>query len=294
MSFKLFVYYCAVCGGWAALLAWALIQVLGLLALRNDWLSTSLIGSLLGMLLAAAIGSLDALLNGVGWQRFQRVGVCLGIGLLGGFVGGWLGEVLHQGLHLPRFAGWMLVGMAIGASIGVFDWAHALGAGQAARTALRKVRNGILGGALGGLTGGLFFEALKWNESLPRSSLAIGLVILGACIGLWIGLAQVILKEAWVRVEAGFRAGREMLLAKAETTIGRAEACDIGLFGDAAVEPTHARILLQGNRYVLVDAGTEGGTFLNDALIRRPAPLRSGDAIWVGNSLLRFGERQKR
>ena len=61
----------------------------------------------------------------------------------------------------------------------------------------------------------------------------MGFVALGMCIGLLIGLAQVILKEAWVRVEAGFRAGREMILSKPEVTIGRAESCDIGLFGDA-------------------------------------------------------------
>ena len=29
MSFKLFIYYCALCGGWAAFLAWGLVQWLG-------------------------------------------------------------------------------------------------------------------------------------------------------------------------------------------------------------------------------------------------------------------------
>ena len=31
-------------------------------------------------------------------------------------------------------------------------------------------------------------------------------------------------------------AGREIMLTKDETTIGRAESCDIGLFGDNAIE----------------------------------------------------------
>ena len=60
-----------------------------------------------------------------------------------------------------------------------------------------------------------------------------------------IGLAQVVLKEAWLRVEQGFRPGRELMLVKEETAIGRAEGCDLGLFGDNGVERKHARILLQ-------------------------------------------------
>ena len=128
---------------------------------------------------------------------------------------------------------------------------------------------------------------------MPHSGLTIGLVILGLCIGLLIGLAQVFLKEAWLKVESGFRAGREVMLSKDETTIGRAESCDIGLFGDNAVERTHARIQLKNNQYVLADAETPGGTFLNDKPVRKPTPLRNGDAIRVGNSVLRFGERQK-
>jgi pSer/pThr/pTyr-binding forkhead associated (FHA) protein len=102
------------------------------------------------------------------------------------------------------------------------------------------------------------------------------------------------LKEAWLRVEEGVRAGRELMLTKEETTIGRAEASDLGLFGDNSIEKTHARILLQNNRYVVADAGTPAGTFLNDRPLTTPTALRSGDAIRIGKTLLRFGERQKR
>ena len=44
----------------------------------------------------------------------------------------------------------------------------------------------------------------------------------------FIPLAQVVLKEAWIKVEAGFRPGREIMLSKDETLIGKAEGCDIG------------------------------------------------------------------
>jgi hypothetical protein len=123
---------------------------------------------------------------------------------------------------------------------------------------------------------------------------AAGFIALGMCIGLLIGTAQVVLKEAWLKIESGRRAGRELILSKPAITIGRAEACDIGLFGDPAIERTHARILLQNNRFVLTDENTPAGTFLNGRRIDEPALLRSGDVIRVGNCTLRFGERQKR
>ena len=59
----------------------------------------------------------------------------------------------------------------------------------------------------------------------------------------------------------------------------------------SGVEKLHARILRRDTGYYLDDASTPGGTFLNDVRIARPTPLRSGDAIRVGKSVLRFGER---
>ena len=47
---------------------------------------------------------------------------------------------------------------------------------------------------------------------------------LGLLIGLFIGLAQVILKTAWVTMLAGFRSGREMILSSDEATIAAARA----------------------------------------------------------------------
>ncbi|HMF13811.1 MAG TPA: FHA domain-containing protein, partial [Gemmataceae bacterium] len=261
MSFKVFIYYCALCGGWAALAAWAVAFIAGFTRDEvSTYASTTLIAGMLGLLLAAIIGLLDALLNSVGSERILRMLVALVVGLVGGLLGGVTGELLHQEAHAPRFFGWMLVGLAIGASIGVYDLFRALASGQAARQATRKVINGIIGGVLGGLVGGVLFEWLVGALDLPRSSLAIGLVVVGLCIGFLIGLAQVILKEAWLRVETGFKPGRELIVSKSETTIGRSETCDVGLFGDPSIEKVHARVVLQGNGYLLADSGSQGGT----------------------------------
>jgi len=294
MSFRLFIYYCAICGGWAAFLSWGVAQGLGLRSFDNAYLRAALIAAVLGVMVAGAIGFVDALLNAIGFQRVVRVGICLGIGLVGGLLGGLIGQFLNSALHMPLFIGWILVGIGIGASIGVFDFLQAMMKGGDMRMPLKKTLNGIYGGFLGGFLGGVLFGLMFPNDKIPRTDLAIGLVILGLCIGLMVGLAQVFLKEAWIKVAQGFRAGRELMLSKDETTIGRAESCDLGLFGDNTIEKIHARIVLKDNRYLLADAETPNGTFLNNERIGKPAPLKSGDVIRVGNSVIEFGERQKR
>ena len=297
MSFKKFIYYCALCGGWAAFVAWLALWLIHVVDIKEPFLKTPLIAGFLGLLVAAGVGAVDAKLNAVGFQRVLRVAVCMVVGLVGGALGGLIGEVVHFNDWL-LLIGWILVGVAIGASLGVFDVLRAAATSQDIGPALKKTLNGVYGGLLGGFVGGVFFGLLYSNpathQALPNGSLAIGLVILGLCIGLLIGLAQVVLKEAWLKVEAGFRAGREVMLSKDETTIGRAESCDIGLFGDAALEKLHARIQRKNNQYFLADAETGAGTYLNDKPVRKPTPLRNGDQIRVGNCVLRFGERAKR
>ncbi len=169
---------------------------------------------------------------------------------------------------------------------------------------MRKILKGVLGGSAGGMLGGilsllLYAGLTKLLGSNPDTAAHLwspsswGFVALGACIGLLIGLAQVILKEAWLKVEAGFRKGREVILSKAEITIGRAESCDIGLFGDPDIAKLHAHIRVEGNRHVVVDEGSGAGTYVNDERVHGSRPLSSGDAIRLGKCVLRFAERQK-
>ena len=65
------------------------------------------------------------------------------------------------------------------------------------------------------------------------------------------------------------------------------------MYGHEEFEKVHARILLQGKRYVLADENTPGGTYVNDEKLAGPRELRNGDSIRVGDCVLRFGERQK-
>jgi hypothetical protein len=307
MSFRLFIYYCALCGGWAAFLGWCVGKPLGLAPDPDVHaiLSAAVKGMWLGLLVALGLSLVDALWN-LSLKRFAEIGMRVGVALLVGAVGGLFGGLVGQWLlsiWAPFYVfGWTLTGCLIGASIGVFEVLASLVNNKDVLGAQKKIIKSLIGGTVGGVLGGIlslllrsaWVAIIKKDENALWSPTATGFVALGMCIGLLIGLAQVILKEAWIKVEAGFRAGREMILSKEKTTVGRAEACDIGLFGDPAVEKLHAQIVLAGNRYYLEDANTPAGTFINDQPVRGRMPLSSGDLIRVGKSQLRFRERQKR
>jgi hypothetical protein len=304
MSFRLFIYYCALCGGWAALVGWAIGLVVG--RGQTGVLLAGTKGLLVGLCVALGLSLLDALWN-LSLRQFgqvcMRVSVSVLIGTLGGMVGGMIGQALLETSPIFFVVGWTLTGTLIGASIGMFEWLMSLVQNRDQSGAQKKLIKTLAGGTAGGVLGGILallmltvFRGMFSGKDVNQlwSPWATGFVALGVCIGLLIGLAQVILKEAWIRVESGFKAGREKIIAKERTTIGRAEACDIGLFGDNTIEKMHASIVLAGNRYFLEDVGTPTGTFLNDRPVQGRAPLRDGDRIRVGRNVLCFRERQKR
>jgi hypothetical protein len=304
MSFRLFIYYCALCGGWAAFFGWVLGRVL---SPSNAAGKDAVRGMMLGVLVAIGLSLVDCLWNmsmrQVG-QVSMRVGVALLVGAVGGLIGGLIGHIVYDRAPVLFVLGWMLTGLLVGASIGAFEFLSSVVSGQNLSGSSKKVIKCLAGGTVGGILGGILALLLHviWEKIKPGaagldwlwSPTAMGFVALGMCIGLLVGLAQVILKEAWVKVEAGFRAGREMILAKEKTSIGRGEGVDIALFGDAGVEKLHANIVSEGGRYYLEDSTTPGGTFVNDQKVHGRLPLNSGDLIRMGKSILRFYEKQKR
>jgi pSer/pThr/pTyr-binding forkhead associated (FHA) protein len=65
--------------------------------------------------------------------------------------------------------------------------------------------------------------------------------------------------------------------------IGRAEGCEVRL-PDTSVSPRHASIRQRGATYLLLDEGSENGTFLGKTRIalRTAMPLKTGDRIRIG------------
>jgi DNA-binding SARP family transcriptional activator len=93
----------------------------------------------------------------------------------------------------------------------------------------------------------------------------------------------------WLDAAGGVR--RRELPGAGELVIGRAEAADVSLSGDAAVSRRHAAVRVAGGGEVTVaDLGSRNGTFLNGARLgpSDAARVRSGDLLRCGDTVLAF------
>ncbi len=66
------------------------------------------------------------------------------------------------------------------------------------------------------------------------------------------------------------------------TTVGRSKTCAV-VIDAATVSRLHARIELQHDRYMLFDAGSANGTFVNGHRLEGGHQLHQDDTIWLGS-----------
>jgi hypothetical protein len=273
----------------------------------GQWLlGGCLTGGSIGYLLASVEAIRD--LSLLRFCRLATYGVCLGAmgGALGMCVGEWVnilvvrrigppGEGFSPG-HLAGFVlgrglGWMFLGIAIGISEGI-----------AARS-LGRTSYSTLGGAIGGFVGGglfglFYYLLILQHEPVNAGTVgalwaALGLVILGACIGSLSALVQAVLLPASVRVLCGWQEGREYPIVKSETQLGREEHADIALFRDMRIEKRHALIRRLHNRFLLVNQQAAAhATRVNEQPVGAEQELHDGDRIQLGNVVLRFQVRE--
>src|SRR5262249_4468693 len=155
MSFRLFIYYCALVGGWAALVGWALGQAVAPTAESRTMaiLRSGLLGMSLGLLVAFGLGLLVAVWN----LSLRQIGAVLGrvffacvIGAFGGLGAGALGGalvVLTQGGSIASSVmekgsvifGWTLTGLIVGFAVGAFEVVSSLFGKQNVGSAIKKV-----------------------------------------------------------------------------------------------------------------------------------------------------------
>ncbi len=286
MSLRMRIYYNAVCGALGGLLAWAISGLLlgstttsfaALLA--HD----ALLGAVAGICIGGALGAVDGF-QARNWRQAGR-GLFYGgaLGLIGGLVGLVASEMIFSaagGGLWPRTAGWAVFGGLVGASEGI-----------ATRSADKRTY-GALGGVLGGIVGGSTYErisdllrVLTHNRDLSLTiGGAVGLVLLGACLGAMIALTVVLLRAAWVRMLGGRLEGREVLVGKARMTIGASDGCDVYLPGDSAIASQHAVLQRAPRGYTLTV--TPGAT----PVAVDHQPLAAGASIALrGGEHLRFG-----
>lgn len=71
-----------------------------------------------------------------------------------------------------------------------------------------------------------------------------------------------------------------------ELTVGRASGCQISLPEDTFVSQLHARIFRREGQIYVEDLGSTNGTFLNRKKVSAAQPLRRGDRLQIGKTVL--------
>jgi hypothetical protein len=290
------VYMNAVVGGAGGLVGWLLFTIMaaGLLPwlsqwmtfVENLWVRHILTGPLIGASIGFAVGSTEGLLAARSMKRAVQGGlVGLVIGLVSGPVGLLLGEGIFRlgGGTLSRALGWGIFGLLVGTSDGV------------ANKMPVKIQYGILGGLLGGLIGGSTYQALQEMLGGSRGSGifwggAIGLVILGACIGFMISLVESLLRKSWLFFLTGRLEGQTRTVDSSRPqTIGSSTGCTIVIPNDASVAPIHAEISFANGEFQIQPRDGQ-------VIVRRDGadqPVTShtlvpGDRILIGGSRMIF------
>jgi pSer/pThr/pTyr-binding forkhead associated (FHA) protein/CDP-diglyceride synthetase len=279
-----------------------------------------IIGLVSGLLIGLALGIAEAL--GRLSPREARQGVIVGalLGAGGGVIGVTFGNAFYNAMralaggspygpqlpgNLPpearisvvpsplafllmligRGLGWALIGAFIGLSQGI------------AAASLRRTINGAVGGFVGGGLGGSVFEILVWLNKggfanfPPEMIRFISFCCTGGAIGLFIGFAGELAKKAWLVRLVGLNEGKQYVIEKPETVLGRSELVDVPIFGDPDVAERHALIFRQGERFYVEDLGSYSGTRVNDDLISDKVMLKDRDVITVGKTRLLFREK---
>ncbi|MHB1001233.1 MAG: FHA domain-containing protein [Armatimonadota bacterium] len=314
MSLSSKVFLSFLLGAVAALVAWIIIDFNGFYRLENlsdvDTLGNifkqqAFVGATFGLLMGLAMGLVNGINSGSVMLRRRHIiwggAVGLGGGLLGLLIGQWFFGPIYQTIKqmemvsalgplafvfkvVVRGIGWGFIGLFIGLVQGL------------PIKSKKAARHGAIGGLIGGLLGGMLFEVVPFIlppliDNPGVISRGISMTITGASIGLFIGLVETLLKQAWIRVVQGKNEGKEYIISKAQTTIGRDELSDIALFGDRDISPMHALIESSApGRYVLRDSGNPIGTNVNGQRIQEYL-LRDGDNIQIGSMQLEFHEK---
>jgi hypothetical protein len=293
------IYFNAVLGGSGGLVGWLLIAVANLtvLAQVGTYLRMGIFGLLLGVCIGFAIGSTEGLIASRSLRRVLKGGgIGALLGALGGVLGLLLGELIFDragGGVWPRAVGWAVFGLFVGTSDGF---------------ALRmpsKIRYGMLGGLLGGLIGGSTYERLFWSLQGGSSRAlglawgsAIGLIILGACIGALVGLVESLLRQSFLFFITGRLEGQTRTLDSSRPhTLGSAHTCSIVLPGDPTVQRVHAEIAFRDGGFGI--APRDGSVLVvrqgQELPITSFHVLQVGDRILLGDTKMVYrGEEAKK
>jgi pSer/pThr/pTyr-binding forkhead associated (FHA) protein len=92
-------------------------------------------------------------------------------------------------------------------------------------------------------------------------------------------------------MRSGPAEGRSYLLEGDDISIGRDSNNKISI-NDAEVSRKHARLVKQGDGYVLEDFGSTNGTFINDQRLSGSKALKIGDVVALGENVVLIYEAE--
>jgi pSer/pThr/pTyr-binding forkhead associated (FHA) protein len=145
----------------------------------------------------------------------------------------------------------------------------------------------------------LFFDPINFlllgpdGISGAASSRAIALTIIGASVGLLIGLTDLLTRDAWLKVLTGPLQGKEFSFSRTPIRLGSSPKNEIYLFKDPKIDPVHAEIFKLRDAYEIVDNGSSTGTFLNGRRVTRER-LVDGAVIKLGDSEFSYSSRENK
>jgi diguanylate cyclase (GGDEF)-like protein len=93
--------------------------------------------------------------------------------------------------------------------------------------------------------------------------------------------------EACVVVIYGPELGKRATLGRGVFQIGRSSKNELPI-DQESVSRHHARIIPVARSYFIEDMGSTNGTFINDVAVEGRQPLKDGDQIKIGRSILKF------
>lgn len=244
----------------------------------------------LGAIIGAAIGTMLILADEIQSPKPLRMtrNLLFGafVGMLIGTIGVFCADIVFDPLArtgvLPlivigRVAGWAIMGAAAGLCPGVV-------AGS-----MVKIRQGALGGILGGAVGGILFDVIAQMTRTGTVSRFIGFTITGLAIGVAVGLIEEFRKVYWLTVLTGGREGRNYILTRPTSVLGRDELVDVPLFGDSSILKQHASIVLAPSGATLI--ARPGAPSLVNGAYMPQIGLQDGDVMDFGTHRLRFHQR---
>ena len=304
------IFYTAAAGFIGGVVPWSIIEPMVYFCTTQAQIDNLL--NYMTIIFPASVGFCISIIDGIISGNFMKAARCGGIGLGIGAVWGFVGSL---------FANWVmdffsLIGLAfipdatnkegianlfVRVAARTVAWTIlglGVGVGPGLATSSKKLfYNGIIGGLIGGFVGGFLFDPIFFVFGRTGGAFVAGfsrlvtIALLGIFVGGFVGFIEKINKTAWITMKSGGLRGKQFIIYHDTTLIGSSPRCDVYIFKDPKVEPTHAEIRKVGCKYQISDLGTSEGVYVNGYKINKRI-LEKGDTVVIGESLLEFQQKE--